>query len=106
MKCSYRGFGGGRIKIDDDNVYLKFFLIKEKCKMRDIIAIRFQPAAAIHLGCIEIFTRNQPASSYVLFFWSEKRGLVLGQFYQALLKELRQCHQNLGTFNQGMWRWS
>ena len=74
--------------------------------MSDIIAIRFQPAAAIHLGCIEIFTRNQPSSSYVLFFWSEKRELKMGQFYQALLNELRQCHQSSGSFHQGLWRWS
>ena len=106
MKCSYHGFGGGKIAIDGNEVMLRFFLIKEKCTLRDIISIRFQPASALHLGCVEIFTRNQPASSYLLFFWSEKKELLLGQMFQELLNELRACHGSIGSFHHGQWRWA
>ena len=105
MNCSLKGFGGGKVVINGEDVKLKFFLIREKCKLKDITSIRFQPASAIRLGCVEIFSRNQPASSYVIFFWSEKKELRLGQFFQELLNELRRSHQSQGTFHHGQWTW-
>lgn len=114
MKCSITARGGAVISIDGNDVYLKCFFLKENCRMWHIIGIRYVAPSVWRNGSVEILTRNQKAEAENAhmkkpltfnYTFLKKNAAEYEQFYQALLNELRLCHESEGTFSDGWWIW-
>lgn len=92
MKCSYKGAGGGYIEIDGDDVTLKFALIKEVCKLWDIVSLKFTEPELLQRGCLEIKTVKQQGAAYSIFFKKKDRD-ELYQIYQHLLENAPRARE-------------
>jgi len=70
MTQELKGYGGGKITIDGDNVFIKQLFIKEQCTLADILAVDFTEPTLMKNGSLQITTRNQ---IHQIFFLSGSR---------------------------------
>lgn len=55
----FKGYGGGKIIIDGETIFIKQAFIKEKCTLADILAVDFIEPTFSKNGSLQITTRKQ-----------------------------------------------
>jgi len=110
--CKFRA--GTYIVVVGDDLGLSEIRFKEKCKLTDVLAIRYKAPTIWSLGHIEIITKGtmttkrtkqkQKPVPYAFSFETNKVVMVL-PFYQDLLNKIRYYHGSQGTIADGWWTW-
>lgn len=70
----FKGYGGGKVTIDGDNVFIKQMFIKENCTLNDIAAIKFIEPQIMTNGQLLIQTKTQ---THTIIFLKSNRDLFM-----------------------------
>lgn len=62
----YKGYGGSKVQLDGNNIFIKQLLIKENCTIADIRNIIFEEPSALKNGCLTIDTQKNHFELYFL----------------------------------------
>jgi|GEM_PF-1023363 len=82
----YKGYGGWKIIIDGNNLFIKQLFIKENCTFDDVTIITKEEPTLLKNGTIKIFTKKQNIVPYQLNF-SKSNQEMLDEIYEILLEK-------------------
>lgn len=66
----YKGYGGGRVTIDGENIFIKVLFCKENCTFNDIKSVEFSEPTITTNGNLKILTNTQ---LHTIFFLRRNR---------------------------------
>ena len=114
MNLSYKFRGGTYIVFIEDDVGLSWFFLKERCKMKDILALRYKAPTIWKNGNIEVITKRTIAimrenhkekpTPYTFTFLPSQTATAL-PFFNAFLSEVRRYKGSEGALADGWWTW-
>lgn len=114
MDIAYKFRGGTIFAITNDDVVFICFTLKEKCKIYDIVAVRYKAPSIWWNGCIEVITRrtietqrrfnHKKPAPYSFSFLSDQAAAA-ARFFQQFLGEIRYYKGVEGTLVDGWWTW-
>lgn len=87
----YKGYGGGKITIDGDNIFIKQMFIKENCTFEDIISVTWNEPTALKNGNISIKTKKQNIVPHSIIFLKKDREMF-EELYTFLLEKAPQAN--------------
>lgn len=114
MNLSHKFRAGTFIVFIDDDVGLSWFISKEKCKMNDILGLRYKAPTIWRNGTIEVITKrtmatmrhNHKQKPIPYTFTFLPRDTVTAQpFFNAFLSEVRRYKGSEGALADGWWTW-
>lgn len=73
----YKGYGGGKITVDGDNLHIKGMFIKDNFTFDDITMIKWTEPAALTNGKLEIYTHKQNIIPHTLVFLKKQRDTII-----------------------------
>lgn len=80
----YKGYGGGKVVIDGNNILIKQMFTKENCTFDNIRSVEFVEPTFTKNGSLQITTQKQ---IHIIFFLSSKRELFW-ELYEIFKKHL------------------
>lgn len=82
----YKGYGGWKINIDGDNIFIKQMFIKENCTFDDVTLITKEAPTALKNGAIRIKTKKQYIVPHQLSFL-KKNEEQMNELYDLLIEK-------------------
>lgn len=92
----YKGFCGGRVAIQGNDVELKFGPLKQTCTLNDIHIVEFTPTHSLQIGSLDIYTKKEMSTGYSLMFFKSRQSEMeelfeyLGHRTKALMRDMSE----------------